>query len=335
MAYGSSDLPLIKRDWSKVGVVVPTFNAAPLWEALRSRLDLQGLPPEQILIIDSSSTDGTISLAKAAGYRCISITKSDFNHGRTRQLGCDHFDWADILIYITQDALPADATSFSTLCSVFVDPKVGAACGRQLPRPGANAIERHARLFNYPETSTQRNLSSRAYLGIKAAFLSNSFAAYRRSALLQAGGFPSNVIMAEDSVVAARLLMGGWEVAYIAEAAVIHSHSLSIWQEFSRYFDTGVHHACEPWIRETFGGAGNEGKRFVISELFYLRTHQVGLIPSALIRTFSKLFAFQLGLREKYFPVVIKRSLSLQPSFWTTLKPECLPQLRDKEVRLH
>lgn len=227
---------------------------------------------------------------------------------------------ADILLYMTQDALPVDASSFATLCSAFEDSQVGAACGRQLPRPGADVIERHARLFTYPDCSTKRNLDSRMQIGIKAAFLSNGFAAYRRSALLQVGGFPGNVIVAEDSVVAARLLMAGWNVAYVAEAVAVHSHSFTIRQEFSRYFDTGVHHAREPWMRETFGAAGAEGKRFVLSELSYLRTHRISLIPSALFRTFSKLVAFQLGLQVKHLPLVINRSLSLQPSLWNSPK---------------
>jgi rhamnosyltransferase len=283
---------------------------------LHSRLDLQGLAPEQILIIDSSSTDGTIELARAVGYACISVAQRDFNHGRTRQLGCTHFHSAELLIYMTQDALPAQSDSFLTLCDVFADSTIGAACGRQIFRPEADAIERHARLFNYPETSNKRDFSSHSTLGLKATFFSNSFAAYRRSSLLQAGGFPSNVIVAEDSVVAARLLMLGWQIAYVADAAVIHSHSFTVQQEFRRYFDTGVHHAREPWIRESFGGAGKEGKRFVLSELSYLRSHQFGLIPSALFRTLSKFLAYQLGIREKYIPVVVKRSFSLQPAFW-------------------
>lgn len=313
-------IPTRVSSLSKVGVIIPTFNAAPFWELLYSRLSLQGLAPEQILIIDSSSTDGTIDLARSVGYQCISIAQRDFNHGRTRQLGCNHFHWAELLIYMTQDALPAKSDSFSTLCDVFADPTIGAACGRQLSRPEANAIERHARLFNYPETSNKRNLSSRATLGLKATFFSNSFAAYRRSSLLQAGGFPSNVIVAEDSVVAARLLILGWEIAYVGDAAVVHSHAFTVRQEFSRYFDTGVHHAREPWIRRNFGGAGKEGQRFVISELFYLRLHHLSLIPLALFRTLSKSLGYQLGIRERYFPIVVKRYISSQPLFWNDIR---------------
>ena len=152
-------------------------------------LDSQGLDPEQILIIDSSSTDQTRALARDAGYRVIRIDQRDFSHGGTRQLAGDRLPWAETLLYITQDALPANENSFRNLCAAFADPTVGAAYGRQLPRTSAGPIERHARLFNYPGHSSIRTYESRLRIGIKAAFLSNSFAAYRRSALAQVGGF--------------------------------------------------------------------------------------------------------------------------------------------------
>jgi rhamnosyltransferase len=62
---------------------------------------------------------------------------------------------------------------------------------------------------HYPAASEMRALASREQLGIKAVFLSNSLAAYRRSALMAVGGFPKNVISGEDTIVAARLLLAG------------------------------------------------------------------------------------------------------------------------------
>jgi rhamnosyltransferase len=59
-------------------------------------------------------------------------------------------------------------------------------------------------------------------LGIKSIFISNSFAAYRRSALLAVGGFRKDVIFGEDTVTAARLLLSGYQVAYSAQACVYH-----------------------------------------------------------------------------------------------------------------
>ena len=57
--------------------------------------------------------------------------------------------------------------------------------------------------------------------------------------------------------------MAGWRTAYVAEAQVYHSHPFTVVQEFRRYFDTGVYHRQEMWLRESFGSPVGEGKRFV------------------------------------------------------------------------
>lgn len=309
-------------DRSQVAVVVPTCNARKHWTALNEGLRLQGLPASQILIVDSSSDDGTRDLAAAEGYQVFRIERCDFNHGGTRQLALDLVPWAGIVVYLTQDAVLATPDSLDLLLSAFEDESVAAAYGRQLPRPLAGPIEAHARLFNYPPKSEVRDFESRHRLGIKATFLSNSFAAYRVRTLLAAGGFPSDVIMAEDALVAGRLLLEGWKTAYVAEAQVYHSHPFTITQEFQRYFDTGVYHRQESWLRERFGSPGGEGKRFVLSELAYLTPRHLHLVPYALVRTLSKAIGYHLGLRETLGAAWSKR-LSYHKSYWdaaTTLR---------------
>jgi rhamnosyltransferase len=224
---------------------------------------------------------------------------------------------SEILLYMTQDAVLDGENALANLLAAFDDPEVGAAYGRQLPRPEANAIEAHARGFNYPAASEIRALASRERIGIKAVFLSNSFAAYRRSALMAVGGFPANVILGEDTIVAARLLLAGYKIAYVAEACAFHSHSYTLAQEFKRYFDTGVLHSRERWLIDEFGHASGEGKRFVLSELRYLRQQDPWQIPSALVRTLSKFVAYQLGRKEARLSPEFKRQISMRPSFWT------------------
>lgn len=301
---------------SHVALIIPTWNAARHWPALHASLSLQGLQPQQILIIDSSSTDGTADLVRSAGYQLVIIPGHDFRHGGTRQHATTYLPWAQIYVYMTQDAEPATVDAVAALVRAFDDPAVGAAYGRQMPRDSAHPIERHARQFNYAGTSQLRTLASRDTLGIKAAFLSNSFAAYRAAALQQVGGFPLDVILAEDSVVAARLLQAGWHIAYRADAAVLHSHALSLRQEFARYFDTGVHHAREQWLLRDFGGATGEGLRFVQSELRYLLRHAPLAIPGAVLRTGLKWLAYQLGRRYQPLPSWLRKRFSAHPNFW-------------------
>jgi rhamnosyltransferase len=307
-------------DRSQVAMVVPTSNARKFWKPLSDGLRLQGLPANQILIVDSSSDDGTRELAKAEGYQVFRIDRCDFNHGGTRQLAADLVPWASVVVYLTQDAVLATPDSLDLLLSAFEDSRVAAAYGRQLPRPGAGPIEAHARLFNYPPQSDVRDFESRHKLGIKAAFLSNSFSAYRVNKLQAVGGFPSNVIMAEDAIVAGRLLLAGWKTAYVAEAQVYHSHPFTIGQEFRRYFDTGVYHRQEGWLREEFGDPGGEGKRFVMSELAYLAPHHLHLVPYALLRTASKAIGYQLGFRKSVLGVRWSRRFSYHKSYWDNLK---------------
>ena len=221
---------------AKFCVILPTLNAAADWDHLTASL-LRAVRPDQVLVIDSESTDGTGKLAAGLGFRMITQPRSTFNHGATRQLGAELCPDAEILVYLTQDAILADESSIPTLLLDFEDAAVGAAYGRQLPRPAAKPIEAHARLFNYPNLSQKRTLSSRKQLGIRAAFLSNSFAAYRRTALMEVGGFPSSVIFGEDMVTAARMLLAGYTISYCAEATVYHSHGYSCLQEFRRSFD--------------------------------------------------------------------------------------------------
>jgi len=298
-----------------VHVVVPTLNAAADWPAFAPPL-LASLPPEQVLIIDSSSTDQTPALARSAGFQLHSIQQSEFNHGATRQLAAELLPEADILIYITQDAILTSPVSIANLLQPFADPTVAAAYGRQLPRIGAGPIESHARNFNYPEQSEIRSLASRERLGFKAIFISNSFAAYRRSALMAVGGFPRQIIFGEDTVTAAHLLMAGSKIAYVAEASVRHSHPYTSTQEFKRYFDIGVLHSREHWLQDSFGGTRGEGKRFVKSEVSYLWREDPLRIPSALIRTGLKLLGYKLGRSEKNISLAMKRRLSMHRQFW-------------------
>jgi rhamnosyltransferase len=247
----------------------------------------------------------------------VAVEKGHFDHGATRQKAVDRLDGIDVVVFMTQDAVLADADALSALVASLDDPRIGAAYGRQVPRAGAGAIECHARLFNYPDAGAVHTMDDAARLGIKATFCSNSFAAWRRSALMAAGGFASPCILGEDMLAAARLLQAGYCVAYCADARAIHSHALTARGEVRRYFDTGVMHANNPWLVQTFGSARGEGMRFVSSEVRFLATHRAVLhIPEALARDAVKLASYRLGRGYRRLPVKWCRRMSMNPVYW-------------------
>ncbi len=295
---------------------IPTLNAGVMAEKYLAGLSIQTSEIDELLVIDSSSTDDTADIFRDAGAFVHIIPRSSFNHGRTRQMALDLCPDADVIIYMTQDAILSSPDSIKNMLKGFKDQKVGAICGRQLPRKNASQIAAHARLFNYPAVSSVKSKEDIQRIGIKAAFLSNSFAAYRRTALMEVGGFPSEIIFGEDTYVAARMLLSGWKIAYAADASCYHSHNYSMLGEFRRYFDIGVFHFQEKWFIESMGKAEGEGKKFVLSELKYLIKKAPWLIPSAIFRTAIKFTGYRLGQSGHKLPRRLVKKLSMNKGYW-------------------
>lgn len=297
-------------------VIVPTLNGGETFLQLLTSLEEQTLKPAALIVIDSGSEDGTVQAAEAEGAKVYQVSQEVFDHGGTRQVAVNMAEAIDVVVFLTQDAVLANCDALHNLMDCFEDTEIGGAYGRQLPHPGAGIFGSHVRLFNYPEISRVRSLTD-ADLGIKAAFMSNSFAAYRRSVLIAVGGFPVNVILGEDTYVAAKMLLAGWKISYCADACVYHSHDFSLVEEFRRYFNTGIFHNRESWLLKKFGRVEGEGIRYFLSEIKYCREKgKPSWILWSIVRCFTKYLAYNLGKAEEALPRYVKRRLSSSPNYW-------------------
>ena len=277
------------------GLIIPTLNAGEQFQKLLEQISAQSLPIRK-LIVDSESTDGTADLAKSFGLEVLTIPRKTFNHGATRQLALEKLLPLDVIIFLTQDVLLHDDESLARLVEIFSeDSTVGMSYGRQLPHADATNEAAILRAFNYPPESQLRSFDDRKIYGLKTAFASNSFAAYRVSALKSVGGFPSKVPLCEDMYVAAKMLLDGWKIFYAAEAQVYHSHNYTAAQEFRRYVQIGKFHAQESWIRETFGSAEGAGKKFVLMKLSKLAKKNPLDCVGAIFRDAAKFLGYRIG----------------------------------------
>ncbi|WP_176504069.1 glycosyltransferase family 2 protein [Cobetia sp. 5-11-6-3] len=293
-------------------LVVPTYNGLQDLKRLVSSLPSLS----NLFVIDSSSKDGTAQYLNDMNIDHIIIPTSEFNHGGTRQRALVERPGYDIYVFMTQDAYLAESVAIQNLIAPFEDIHVGAVCGNQLPHNDAMPIGEHARVFNYPDISNTKSLADAPKLGIKTAFMSNSFAAYRTTALQAVGGFPDHVILGEDMYVAAKMLMSQWKISYQGNAKCHHSHDYSLIEEGKRYFDIGVFLSRESWIQDYFGSAGGEGLRYVKSEIRFLSRRGKYWIPNAITRNVIKMLSFKLGKKEKYLPTRLKSYLSMHKRFW-------------------
>jgi len=295
-----------------VSILIPTYNAGPSFGPLLEVLTRQQLRLFEVVVIDSSSTDNTLSIARSYGVRTHVISKREFDHGGTRT-SMGKLAKGDVLVYLTQDALPLNEAAVPALVSKLLDDeRIGAAFGRQIPHPNATPFAQHLRAFNYPGVSHTRGLEDRDRYGMKTFFCSNSFAAYRRKALEEIGWFKSGLLMGEDMHACAKMLVNGFRIAYVAEAVVGHSHNYSMQQEFRRYFDLGAFFSKEQWILEQYGTANSEGFRFVKSEIaFLLKGGFIRYIPASVLRNAAKWCGFQLGRLYPYLPTWMIRWASM------------------------
>jgi len=302
----------------RTSLIIPTRNASSHLDRLLPALRMQTLQPDEMLVVDSASSDDTVARFREFGARVEVIDARDFNHGGTRRWASEQVG-GEALIVMTQDAIPANAQTFTNLIAELqLDPLNGVAYGRQLPHPGAGVLGAQSRHFNYPPQSRSKSLADAPELGIKTCFSSDSFSVYRRSALEAVGGFPNDVIGSEDAYVAARMLLDGYKVRYAATAEVYHSHDYGLMDEFHRYFDIGVFYGRERWIRQAFGDAGGEGKRYVLAELAALR--EAGVLyraPEVVVRSAFKLLGYRLGHLERYLPKSLKQRLGMYSTYWT------------------
>lgn len=301
----------------RISIIIPTYNASKYIKKLLEVLQQQTVKYEEIIIVDSSSTDDTIEIAKSFKTKIIIISKKEFDHGETRTKAGKQAK-GEILIYLTQDVLPYNKYMIENIVKPFYEnEKIGASYGRQIPYNDTSLFGKHLRYFNYPKISYIRDYKDKEKYGIKTAFLSNSFAAYRKKVLEEIGWFKDNIILGEDIYAGAKILKAGYKIAYVAEAKVYHSHSYTIWEEFKRYFDIGVFHKCESWILEEFGKPEEEGIRYVKSELtFLLRKKAYYLLPVSLIRNIIKYISYKLGYNYDKIPISLVKKLSMHSAWW-------------------
>ena len=300
----------------KLQIIIPIYRPDDKFLRLLSMIKQQSIWDIPVLLIDSGKGIPYADVINDMNVEVRTIDSRGFNHGGTRQWGIDQCPEADIYVFLTQDAIPADAYAIENLVAAFDDEQVGCAYGRQLPHEGAGVFGRIARAFNYPPESHIYGLEDRKQHGIKTAFISNSFAAYRKEAMHSVGGFPKDTILSEDMYVAAKMLLAGWRVAYVADAMVYHSHDYTMLQEFRRYFDIGVFHAREAWIQRDFGKAEGEGKRFVMTEFRSVMHHHPMSLWEIPLRDGLKYLGYCMGKREAQIPNTWKKKCSMFPQYW-------------------
>ncbi len=278
-----------------VSVIIPTLNAGATIGELLDRLLYQRLKPAEIILIDSSSEDNTVLIAKVKNVKIISIDRKSFNHGSTRNMAAEKAN-SEILVFMTQDALPYDSDMLSNLIKPLAETEIAASYGRHIPYPDAPITEIFSRNFNYPEKGFIKSIEDLRNMGIKTFFFSNSCSAIRKKEFIEAGKFPEDIRANEDMILAANLLRKGYKIAYVPDAKIMHSHNYSLLSLFRRYYNIGSSLKKHGRILKHTKSEG-EGLKFVRQQLtFIISKRKYYYLPYILAEIITKYSGYRLGL---------------------------------------
>ena len=239
----------------KTAVVVPTLNAVKrgFWYELLRAIAEQRLKIDLKLVVDSESSDQTVDLASALGWKCLRHHRRDFNHGGTRArivryLASKGFD---TVIFLSQDVVLSEPDTLKKLTDyLWKHPEISGCCGKQisLHEKTLNAWQRER---CYPNVSRVRTAADIPRDGMMAAFFSNAFAAWKVQDLIRFGNFPETDF-GEDMLLASRILENGGATGYCAEAIAIHEHSNAPFELFRRGWQIGSFHRLNPDLLKRF-----------------------------------------------------------------------------------
>jgi rhamnosyltransferase len=297
-----------------VGIAILTLNAEKHLPHCLPPLLASSLMP-RILVVDSSSIDNTVKIAKEMGVETLTIKQTDFNHGTTREAARKQLA-TDIVVMLTQDAYALNGSMLNKLIQPIVKGIAAVSYARQIPHEKAGFFASFARSFNYPDTSQLRRLSDIETYGAYTFFCSDSCAAYSNSALDEIGGF-SPVLFGEDTVAVAKLLHRDYAIAYVAEAVVRHSHEYTLLEEFRRHFDIGMSRKEHALLLNTSQDSVR-GRQYVAQMCQHLWKKHPFLLPYAFVQTAIKWSGYRFGQMSLQAPVWLKKMFSSQKFYWSS-----------------
>lgn len=232
-------------DSISISVVIPVKDEAKKIRACIEGILSQTIPVQEIIVVDSGSTDGTLDILKEYDkVRIIEIPGSEFNHGLTRNLGVQHAKGEYVLLTVG-DARAYDEKWVENLLNGFVSDSVVAVCGSQVvPHEKDKNPAQWFRPVSQPKVTTH-SYTQDQYKALTPAEKKNACswddvtAMYKKEVLLE---IPfQQTTYAEDALWARDALLAGYTIAYNPGARVYHYHLENAEFSFKRNYTVLYH----------------------------------------------------------------------------------------------
>jgi len=207
-----------------VSIVIRSFNEEKYIGKLLSGIIQQTYQDFEIILVDSGSTDATLSIAARYPVRIISITPEEFSFGRSLNLGCEVAQ-GEYLVIVSAHVYPVHKDWLEQLLKPFNMPQVALVYGKQRGNEITKYSEHQVFSKWFPEQSNYNQ---------DHPFCNNANAAVRRW-LWQKFPYDDQLTGLEDLAWSKQIIKSGYCIAYSAEAEIIHVHDESFKRIYNRY----------------------------------------------------------------------------------------------------
>jgi len=214
-----------------VALIIRCFNEEAHIGRLLTGALRQTRVPDEIIVVDSGSTDATLAIASAFGARALKMPPEDFSFGHALNVGIGACD-TDVTVFASAHVYPVYDTWIERLLEPFENASVAVTYGRQQTPADGRFSEQRLLSQWFPEQSVRRQ---------RHPFCNNANAAIRRS-VWEDQAYDEELTGLEDLDWAKRATEAGHSIAYVAEASVIHVHDESFGQTVNRYRREAIAH---------------------------------------------------------------------------------------------
>lgn len=209
-----------------ISIIIRTLNEEKYLARLLKGIKNQNTSfSHEVILIDSGSSDKTLSIAESFDCKIFHIAKQDFSFGRSLNRGCAAAN-GKYFVFISGHCIPQNNDWLEELIKPLHKNLADYVYGKQIGGSQTYLSEHEIFSKYYPNQSQ---------IPQSGFFCNNANSAIKRKHWARLK-FDENLTGLEDMHLAKRLIAENGKIAYLSKAVVYHFHH-ETWQQIQRRFE--------------------------------------------------------------------------------------------------